>query len=652
MPDIQAIKKSEPTPFIGKPSYRVKYAKERKLPFYHLVPKDRRNNLIFRRNLHLAAFDNKSFQRSQRAMCKADFLYWLNAYGRTYDPRISERGDPVYGKIGTDLPFISWKYQDDAMLTILECIDGKKDCVIHKSRDMGASWMILLVTFWRWLFLDGQTFLLISRKQDYVDKNKKNDVDSMFGKIDYQLSRLPAWMKPQHTRTLLYLGNDDNGSYFDGETTTSDSGRAGRKTAVIPDEYASVPDGYGIDAATADVADCRIFNSTPKGTGNAFYAKFCDPHITKLSLLWPVHPVKRRGAYRWVQGTLRFLDPSYKYPDDYPFKKDGKLRSPWYDRQETRFAHPTLMAQEVDGDFFGSDFQFFDGRMIERLIKETGREPSQLGRVASTPEGRDVQFFPGVRGKLQMWKPFPKFGRPDPTLSYVIGCDISQGTGRTPSVASIGCVDTGEQIAEFADANLEPTKFAEYVQWLCRWFRGRNNEGAFLIWEANGPGGTFGKKIWELGYRRFYYRKSGMKPPKDSFGDVEKPSAIGGWWKTDDTALDLFNNYAEGLNSGKILIRSKESLKELRLYVYGNGGKIYNSHEKSQVDPSGASHNHSDRAVAAALMYKAISEIRRGASNEVAKEIPKGSMAARDLEHRREMRIVDNDNPWLDERWT
>src|SRR6185436_9474582 len=52
---------------------------------------------------------------------------------------------------------------------------------------------------------------------------------------------------------------------------------------------------------------------------------------------------------------------------------------------------------------------------------------------------------------------------PKPALSYVIGADPSGGVGRDNACAQVFCLETAEQVAEFASAQVEPPEFADEV---------------------------------------------------------------------------------------------------------------------------------------------------------------------------------------------
>jgi hypothetical protein len=74
---------------------------------------------------------------------------------------------------------------------------------------------------------------------------------------------------------------------------------------------------------------------------------------------------------------------------------------------------------------------------------------------------------------------------PKPSLSYVVGADPSGGVGRDNAVAQVFCLETREQVAEFASATVEPPEFADEVAALARRFN-----SAYVNVERNNHGGT------------------------------------------------------------------------------------------------------------------------------------------------------------------
>ena len=530
--------------------------------FYDLVPKDPKANLAFRKDLIKMGSTDKKAAEELYIMCSRDILFYINAFCWTYDPRVGD---------GT-LPFLTYDFQNTALIEMEDAI-GQRDIVIKKSRDMGASWMLLTVFEWRWHFRNSQSFLLVSRNEDYVDK--PGNPKSLFWKIDFIHKYLPGWMKPRITRTKLRLTNEDNGSTIDGESTTGDVARGDRRTAIGLDEFAAfdVDAGYRALASTRDATKCRVFNSTPSGTNNAFFDLATSETMQTVTLHWTQHPIKSAGSYKDSQ---------------------GKTRSPWYDEECKRCANPQEIAQELDIDFAGSDYQFFDVRMLDRLMQETASPPLAIGELLHNQVNGNVEGFdPAPKGKLRLWVNPDAHGKLPTDRKYVIGADIAAGTGSSNSVLSIGDCRTGEKVGELVTTNLRPDQLATYAVALGRWFCGPDKE-ALLIWEAPGPGRNYGDRILELGYKNIWYKK-------DQSG---KQSKIPGWWPTKDEKRSLYSDYRTALSTSHFINRSMDALRECKEIVFAATGWITHSRSLRTIDPSGARENHGDRPTADALLWR------------------------------------------------
>lgn len=229
-------------------------------------------------------------------ICSKDILYWFNVFAWTYDPR--KNGMECH------LPFITYDFQDEYILSLLEAIRKGEDILVEKSRDMGASWCILGVMTWCWLFDDSFQGLVGSRKAEYVDDAS---IASLFGKVDYLLNRMPAWMlgdfNPKKDRIQMKLRNPKNGNLIAGETANRDFSRAGRFTCVLLDEFAFWDWGNSVWKATADSTRCRITISTSNGMGNKYHqlVRLIDKGlmaIKKIRLHWKLHPDKTEEWYR------------------------------------------------------------------------------------------------------------------------------------------------------------------------------------------------------------------------------------------------------------------------------------------------------------------------------------------------------------------
>lgn len=536
-------------------------------PEYHkTVPRDLVRNIDFRKKIIRAAGSDREFQSDLKALCRADPLFWWNTFVFTYDPRLS----------ASVVPMVTYGFQDEAIADINGSI-GVSDICISKSRDMGASWMLVGIFLYRWMFRDGESFLLVSRNEDYVDK--AGNPKSLFWKIDFIMKHLPGWMLPSFSRTKLRLSNNDNGSTIDGESTTGDVARGDRRTAIGLDEFAAfdIDAGYRALAATRDATNSRIFNSTPNGTNNAFHAVAQNEEIKQVRLHWTKHPKKAEGLY---------------FDGDRP-------RSPWYDREVKRCASPVEIAQELDISFGASQQVFFDTNLLAQYQSKYIRAPYVRGEIDWEDNPQTPTFEKMPRGRLKLWAHPDANGDMPRDRSYAIGIDIATGTGSSNSCLSIGDRKTREKIGEFAVPNMRPDQLAKYAVALARWLRDQHGLPALLCWEAAGPGRIFGDVVVELGHREIWFRRK-------EGGAVKKQSDMMGWVPTRDTKLTLFGNYRRQLFSESFINRSKEALVECAEIVYMPGGGIEHTRSVSVRDSSGARMNHGDRATADALLCMAM----------------------------------------------
>ena len=566
------------------------------------IPKDVKANLALRAKIADRAAHDGKFARHLLEMCERDCLLWINLFCWTSDPRLDQ----------TDLPFVTYtEFQDSTIRQIEEAIDEQKDLCIDKSRDMGVSWMVLAVILHRWLFRNGQNFLIGSRKEELVDSTESPEC--LFWKLMYVLEKLPAWMKPTFHKTFANLKNVDRGGVIGGESTNKDFARAGRMRAIFLDEMASMENGWDIMASTSQSSRCRIMVSTPKGSGNEFYEQAKNGKCKNcLSLHWTLHPLKREGLY---------------------YDSAGKPRSPWYDRECERLGDPQQIGQELDISYTSSDYQFFDEEILRRIRTMDVRDPVFVGRLEyDTHSYRPLRLVADPGGPLRLWiNPDGNGTIPGGLLGTVsCGVDIATGAadasgrGRTNSTASFGDCRTGEKFGELVINGMQPHDFAGVVVACCRMFPEPEFDGAYLIWEHNGPGGVFANTVIQVcGYGRFYCRKNDESL---SANVTDLP----GFWSNANTKKALLGEYKRAIQTGECVVHSLRSVEEARAYVYGPSGSVYHSAALRTHDPSGARENHGDMVIADALMWKGMDGRRPRMEAPAAQPIVKvGSLAWR-----------------------
>ena len=257
-------------------------------------PKDYEGNVDYRLRLVMKMVNNKKSQLIVRDLCKEDILFWINTFCATYNPR----------KNPAVIPFITYKYEDDLILDLVDCVKNQKDILIDKSRDMGVTWCVLIVFTWFWQFHgEGYDFLCGSRKENLIDLS--GDMSTLFEKLRFLIKNQPKWLRPEgfdsktHCNYMRII-NPESKATMIGEATNASFSRGGRYRGVFFDEFAFWEVDEAAWRASADSTNCRVAVSTPHGLDNKFAElRHKDPPVLKVrSLHWTLHPEKDDAWYK------------------------------------------------------------------------------------------------------------------------------------------------------------------------------------------------------------------------------------------------------------------------------------------------------------------------------------------------------------------
>lgn len=599
------------------------------------VPREILPNLKWRQWLLRRCREEKKFRSAVRLMCKQDLLFFINSFVYQYNPLLKSEKE----RVG---PFVTWPYQERALTDrpngILWCIEKDRTAVVEKSREMGASWLFLIVEDWLCIFHRHIQTLNISRNAQAVDSASKN---SLFPKIRFIHKYLPRWLTGPITSREFNLGFEKTGSEITGEASTGSSGAGGRASLILVDEFSEIREAAKVRQNTASIAECRLFNGTHLDVGTEFYQLTQTPEIVKIQMHWTRHPRKNRHLYSWDQTEGRAVywrydertdeivpisettgiqgyqkahcEPSRPpdgFPEDYPFDRTGKpdggphpgIRSPWYDKKVVEIGDERRAAMELDINPTGASSQFYDALVIRRLMQKA-RTPDWQGNLTYDPDlGRPLElvahseekacslflwFQPGLdsNGKLLHVPP----------SDYVISADLGTGRGATPSCLTIFDSSKGEKVGRVTDFYSEPRVMARLAVSLCHLFTGRDGT-AHLIWETPGPGLDFGDEVLKnLNYRNIFWRT-------DPFRDNEKTSDIPGWAAQTNTKRHVHDLYRTALKCGDFTNWDEPALRECLAYVHEKG-TVEHPKAMKNIDKSGQGLNHGDHVVADALAW-------------------------------------------------
>lgn len=574
---------------------------------------------------------DKDFRQQVWNACSRDVTFFVNTFCWTLDPK---------SKRVRRAPFITQPCMDNLLLAFEDAVENQHDLPLIKSRQLMVSWAGMAFAAHQFLFRNHVTAFFSSRVEDDVDD--PGNPKSLFWRFDWILKNLPGWLRPPTDERRLHRGNPLTGSTLDGSSTQENMGRGGVFTYMWFDEFAAVEAkiGHAALASSRNASPARIFVATPKGSATA-HATIRKKSEFSMRLHWSEFWPKNRGLYTSAKnGHVEILDTTYTFPPDYEFICDGKLRSPYYDNECKRAGSPQEIAQEEDCDELGSGWQAFPAEVVDEHKAKYGRPALFVGDLTYDPVTLEpIRFVESPKGSLRLWIAPDATGTMVPASDYVVATDISVGTGASNSVHSIGDRRTGQKVGEYANPFIDPKDHAHLGIALCRWFKSAAGDGAFHIWENNGPGATYRKTVVASGYGRIYYARNESRADR-------KESDRPGWDPVAKYKATMLSEYLYAIKSGTFINPSAEAIEECRHYVHEPSGEWVHAGAASSLDPTGATNNHGDRVIADGLLCMAMGE-KPAAAAEEDEIVPEWSRAWR-REQRDQRRRESDMEGWGD----
>jgi hypothetical protein len=297
----------------------------------------------------------------------------------------------------------------------------------------------------------------------------------------------------------------------------------------------------------------------------------------------------------------------------------------------------------------GSTDMFFQFGLLEKLRDKT-RKPYYCGDIGYTLDKDnyiyDTWFENGGQNGILLWWGELKNGRPFHGHNYVVGCDLSKGTGTTNSVAAVLNVNTNEIVGLLVTPYLPLTEFAEKTVALCEWIGG--NVPPLLIWEENAMP-DFLKRIDELGYYNLFVKE-------DKSGNKNKSGNKYGWRSTsgpNGTKVEIMNYLDGALHEGlkenprftPLKLYDEQTINEMEGYVWFEG-RIDIGPAKAQTETSGAKASHGDRVIAVAIANYGRRQQQPGTGQESRFYAENSWMARKEAKERKEEKQRLNGKDW------
>jgi hypothetical protein len=464
------------------------------------------------------------------------------------------------------LPFILYDFQEKAVLEIQRAIEAGEDLLIEKSRDMGVSWIVLMVFEWFWLFKRGSDFRVGSRKEEYVDK--LGDIDTLIEKIRFDLKKKPLWLLPKGFNFDSHCGymrviNPELGNTIIGESANANFGSGGRRKAVLLDEYSKWDDSIAKSAwtSTADVTPCRIPISTPLGSANKFglLANGTQEKIKKLTLHWTLHPKKTKDSYYLVDNKRI---PLYDAQSAYNHwvqtgKESGIVRSAWYDAEAERRTEADL-AQEVDIDYLRSGKPFFSLRALAaqriwpRVVRSLPTDSIPHGchiQGLLVEVDNKVEFRESPQGWLRV------YSLPVEGFQYVVGGDVGEGLAKSDESVLVVREKWTRNVVAVSNGQYSPDDLAIKAHKMGRFF----NKCEVAI-ENNNHGYSVNSDLKKLDCRLYWTRRRAQ----DGTDTVIKA----GWTTSVTTRPLMLDQLEEEIRKGVIELRDEALINQCKTFVH------------------------------------------------------------------------------------
>ncbi len=336
--------------------------------------------------------------------------------------------------------------------------------IIPKARQTTVSSYVIARFTAKCLAEENRTCVIISHEAEATAR--------LLGRADYILSNLKGGLSPElgrHSRNEIYF-KKTNSTFFIGTAGSRAFGHGDTITDLHLSEASRYPDAESIVRGAFPAAERGeiTVESTGNGVGNWFHRQ-CVRAREGLGM--------RLHFFAWTDND------EYQLPFPSPEARSLFLASLRSDIEE-----PELLAAGVSAEQLAwrrerlwVDFEG-DSRAFKESYPFTFDECFQ-----STGYGffRRVRFEETAAWERETATLHVLRDHPKPSLSYVVGADPSGGVGRDNAVAQVFCLETAEQVAEFASATVEPPEFADEIAAL-----GRRFNSAYVNVERNNHGGT------------------------------------------------------------------------------------------------------------------------------------------------------------------
>ncbi len=354
----------------------------------------------------------------------------------------------VADKDGNTVPF----KLNSAQQMLHDSLTGRD--IIPKARQRGVTQYFLGRQLAKCLHMPNRRCLVMAHDSDSTQK--------LLGRVDFMLKHLPAPAQLKH-RTQNFIEFKSTDSFITVATAGSaDAGVSSTLTDLLGSEVSRWPNPQEILRGLFPAAERGeiALESTGKGVGN-LYHRMC---------------IRARDGFGY---KLHFLpwneEPDYALPLTEAQRAEllGTL-----DEEERQLLTRGLTLNQIawrrtkifEFDFDVQVFKENYPLTLDECFQSRGSSFFSRINVGDAKRWIDEDGKPYVEGNRHQGRLYFLEGHPKPGMTYAAGADVGAGVGKDNSVLEIFCLDTSEQVAEYATNREEPDVFAHSILRICARF--------------------------------------------------------------------------------------------------------------------------------------------------------------------------------------
>lgn len=413
---------------------------------------------------------------------------------------------PVKGAI----PFALRPYQQ----RIVRTFANNRLSIALAPRQIGKSWIAGAFLLWFAIFNKEKTIVIAS--------NKNDNAMEMIHRVRFIYERLPFWIKPGladdgwNKHSVAF----ENGSRIISQATSENTGRGLSISLLFLDEFAFVRDSIAEDfwtsiSPTLATGGSCIICSTPNGDTNRFAQLWRGANI-------PSPDGQEVGINGFAPIEVKWNEP----PD----------RDEEFKRKETAKIGEVRWKQEYECQFLSSDPLLIDTVVLANL-------------TAATEKIKPV----ALAGEITFYK------EPSAGTVYLVGMDVSTGSGKDYTAINVFDFPSLTQVAEFRSNTMSSVVAYHMLKKMLRILERAGGTVYFSV-ENNGVG----EGVMAL-----------MEADEDPVETSEFVSESGktrkGMTTTGKTKIKACLTLKEMIERGVLTIHSKALVAELKSFVRAKG---------------------------------------------------------------------------------